>query len=125
MTNVFMKNFHRLPVVFARGEGSWLFDVNEKKYLDFSSGIAVNCLGHNYPPLVKAIADQAAKCCHVSNYYQTGTAAAFAQKLVTACTAGGMQKLFLGNSGAEANEAACKIARKYSLKKYGWSGAFF
>ncbi|MCL2762680.1 MAG: acetylornithine/succinylornithine family transaminase [Treponema sp.] len=119
MNNVFMKNFHRLPVVFARGEGSWLFDTNNKKYLDFGSGIAVNCLGHAYPPLVKAITEQAAKCCQVSNYYQTNTAAAFAEKLVAACAPGGMKSLFLGNSGAEANEAACKIARKYSLKKYG------
>ena len=114
-----MKNFHRLPVVFSGGEGSWLFDTGGKKYLDFSSGIAVNCLGHNYPPLVNAIAAQAAKCCHVSNYYQTDTAAVFAEKLVEACAPIGMKRLFLGNSGAEANEAACKIARKYSLKKYG------
>jgi acetylornithine/N-succinyldiaminopimelate aminotransferase len=116
---VFMKNFNRLPVVFTRGEGSWLFDTNGKKYLDFGSGIAVNCLGHNYPPLVKAISEQAAKCNHVCNYYQTDTAQAFAEKLVAACAPGGMKNLFLGNSGAEANEAACKIARKYSLKKYG------
>ena len=119
MNDVFMKNFHRLPVVFTGGNGSWLFDTNGKKYLDLTSGIAVNCLGHNYPPLVKAVAEQAAKCCHVSNYYQTDTAAAFAEKLVAACAPGGMKNLFLGNSGAEANEAACKIARKYSLKKYG------
>ncbi|MCL2126680.1 MAG: acetylornithine/succinylornithine family transaminase [Treponema sp.] len=119
MNNVFMPNFHRLPVVFTRGEGTWLFDTDGKKYLDFSSGIAVNCLGHNYPPLVKAIAEQAARCVHVSNYFQTDTAAAFAEKLVAACSGGGMKKLFLANSGAEANEAACKLARKYSLKKYG------
>jgi acetylornithine/N-succinyldiaminopimelate aminotransferase len=114
-----MHNFHRLPVVFAGGEGSWLFDTGGKKYLDLSSGIAVNCLGHAYPPLVKAITEQAAKCNHVSNYYQTDTGALFAEKLVAACAGSGMKNLFLGNSGAEANEAACKIARKYSLKKYG------
>ncbi|MCL2271082.1 MAG: acetylornithine/succinylornithine family transaminase [Treponema sp.] len=119
MNDVFMKNFHRLPVVFTGGEGACLFDKDGKKYLDFSSGIAVNCLGHHYPPLVRAIAEQAAKCCHVSNYYQTDTAALFAEKLVAACAPAGMKSLFLGNSGAEANEAACKIARKYSLKKYG------
>jgi acetylornithine/N-succinyldiaminopimelate aminotransferase len=87
--------------------------------LDFSSGIAVNCLGHAYPPLTAAIAEQAAKFNHVCNYYQSGVSAAFAEKLVEACAAGGMKKLFLANSGAEANEGACKIARKYSLKKYG------
>jgi acetylornithine/N-succinyldiaminopimelate aminotransferase len=119
MNDVFMKNFHRFPVTFTRGEGAWLFDTTGKKYLDFGAGIAVNCLGHAYAPLVKAIAEQAAKCNHVCNYYQTDIAAAFAEKLVAACAPGGMKNLFLGNSGAEANEAACKIARKYSLKKYG------
>jgi acetylornithine/N-succinyldiaminopimelate aminotransferase len=119
MNNIFMNTYHRLPVTFARGEGSWLFDINGKKYLDFSSGIAVNCLGHNYPPLVRAVAEQAAKFNHISNYYQSDVTAAFAEKLVEACAAGGMRNVFLGNSGAEANEGACKIARKYSLKKYG------
>jgi acetylornithine/N-succinyldiaminopimelate aminotransferase len=119
MSGVFMNTYHRLPVTFARGEGSWLFDVDGKKYLDFSSGIAVNCLGHAYPPLTAAIAEQAAKFNHVCNYYQSDVSAAFAEKLVAACAAGGMKKLFLANSGAEANEGACKIARKYSLKKYG------
>jgi len=117
--NYFMPNFHRLPVVFARGEGSWLFDTAGKKYLDMSAGIAVNCLGHGYPPLVKAIAEQTAKFNHVCNYYQSDVGERFAEKLVAACAPSGMKKLFLGNSGAEANEAACKIARKYSLKKYG------
>ena len=119
MPNVFMNAYHRLPVTFARGEGSWLFDINGNKYLDFSSGIAVNCLGHSYPPLVRAIAEQAAKFTHVSNYYQSDVSAAFAEKLVQACSGGGMKNVFLANSGAEANEGACKIARKYSLTKYG------
>jgi acetylornithine/N-succinyldiaminopimelate aminotransferase len=117
MTDVFMNTYHRLPVTFAKGAGVWLSDITGKRYLDFSSGIAVNCLGHGYPPLVKAIADQAEKFNHVSNYYQSDTAAAFAEKLVAACA--GMERVFLANSGAEANEGACKIARKYSLKKYG------
>lgn len=114
-----MNTYHRLPVTFARGEGSWLFDINGKKYLDFSAGIAVNCLGHAYPPLVRAISEQAAKINHVCNYYQSDVSIAFAEKLVEACAAGGMRNVFLANSGAEANEGACKIARKYSLKKYG------
>jgi acetylornithine/N-succinyldiaminopimelate aminotransferase len=114
-----MNTYHRLPVTFVRGEGSWLFDTQGKKYLDFSSGIAVNCLGHGYPPLVKAVSDQAAKFNHVCNYYQSDVSAAFAEKLVAACAGGGMRKVFLANSGAEANEGACKIARKYSLRKYG------
>jgi acetylornithine/N-succinyldiaminopimelate aminotransferase len=119
MGDVFMNTYHRLPVVFTRGEGSCLFDTAGKKYLDFAAGIAVNCLGHGYPPLVKAIADQTARFNHVCNYYQSDVSAAFAEKLVAACAGAGMKKVFLGNSGAEANEGACKIARKYSLKKYG------
>jgi acetylornithine/N-succinyldiaminopimelate aminotransferase len=112
-----MNTYHRLPVTFAKGDGAWLSDTKGNRYLDFSSGIAVNCLGHGYPPLVKAIADQAAKFNHVCNYFQSDVSAAFAEKLVAACA--GMRKVFLGNSGAEANEGACKIVRKYSLKKYG------
>ncbi|MDR0301787.1 MAG: acetylornithine/succinylornithine family transaminase [Treponema sp.] len=119
MNNVFMDTYHRLPVVFARGEGSWLYDINGKKYLDFTSGIAVNLLGHNYAPLVRAVSEQAAKYIHVCNYYQSDVTAAFAQKLVNACAPAGMKNVFLANSGAEANEGACKIARKYSLLKYG------
>ena len=119
MSNVFMDTYHRLPVTFARGEGSWLFDINGKKYLDFGSGIAVNILGHNYLPLVRAVTEQAAKYFHVCNYYQSDVSAAFAEKLVEACAPAGMKNVFLANSGAEANEGACKLARKYSLLKYG------
>ncbi|MDR3020953.1 MAG: acetylornithine/succinylornithine family transaminase [Treponema sp.] len=119
MKNVFMDTYHRLPVTFARGEGSWLFDINGKKYLDFGSGISVNLLGHNYPPLVRAVTEQAAKYLHVCNYYQSDVTAAFAEKLVKACAPAGMKNVFLANSGAEANEGACKLARKYSLLKYG------
>jgi acetylornithine/N-succinyldiaminopimelate aminotransferase len=119
MDDVFMNTYHRLPVVFTHGQGSWLFDTAGKRYLDWTAGIAVNCLGHNYPPLVQAVTEQAARLIHVSNYYQSETSAAFAQELVAACAPVGMKKVFLANSGAEANEGACKIARKYSLKRYG------
>ena len=119
MSDVFMNTYHRLPATFAKGEGAWLTDVDGKKYLDFTSGIAVNCLGHAYPPLVKAISDQAAKLIHTCNYFQSDVSAAFAEKLVAACAGAGMKRVFLSNSGAEANEGACKIARKYSLAKYG------
>jgi acetylornithine/N-succinyldiaminopimelate aminotransferase len=112
-----MKTYHRLPVSFSRGEGAWLFDVQGRRYLDFGAGIAVNCLGHGYPPLVKAIAEQAARLNHVCNYYQADVTTAFAEKLVGACA--GMRRVFMANSGSEANEGACKIARKYSLRKYG------
>ena len=114
-----MNTYHRLPVTFARGEGAWLYDGSGKPYLDFTSGIAVNCLGHNHPALVGAIAAQAEKLIQTGNYFQSKTALTFAEKLVTVCTGAGMKKVFLCNSGAEANEGACKIARKYSLDKYG------
>ncbi|MDR1353846.1 MAG: aminotransferase class III-fold pyridoxal phosphate-dependent enzyme, partial [Treponema sp.] len=71
------------------------------------------------PALVKALREQAGKLIHVCNYYQSDTAARFAERLVAACSRAGMEKLFLANSGAEANEGAAKLARKYSLKKYG------
>ena len=120
MSNVFMNTYHRLPVTFARGEGAWLFDINGKKYLDFCSGIAVNLLGHNYPPLVRAVTEQAAKIFHVSNYYMSDVSETFEEKLVEATAHTGIKNVFLANSGAEANEGACKIARKYSLLKYGF-----
>ena len=119
MNSVFMNTYHRLPVTFARGEGSWLFDIDGKKYLDFTSGIAVNILGHNYPPLVRAVTEQAGKFFHVCNYFQSDISVDFAEKLVQATSSTGMKKVFLCNSGAEANEGACKLARKYSLVKYG------
>jgi acetylornithine/N-succinyldiaminopimelate aminotransferase len=116
MHDVFMNTYHRLPVSFTSGEGSFLFDTDGRRYLDFSSGIAVNCLGHRHPALLKALDFQAGKLFHVSNYYQCDTTALFAEKLTAAAR---MKKVFLCNSGAEANEGACKVARKYSLKKYG------
>ncbi|MDR3337075.1 MAG: aspartate aminotransferase family protein [Treponema sp.] len=119
MSGFFMNTYHRLPVTFVKGEGAWLTDTGGKKYLDFGSGIAVNSLGHGYPPLVKALQEQAAKLIHTCNYYMSDTSLAFAEKLVAACAPVGMKKVFLANSGAEANEGAVKIARKYSLKKYG------
>jgi acetylornithine/N-succinyldiaminopimelate aminotransferase len=119
MSDFIMNTYHRLPVTFVEGRGAWLYDATGKAYLDFSSGIAVNCLGHNHPGLVKAVSDQAAKLIHTCNYYQSDVSLVFAEKLVKACSGAGMKKVFLCNSGAEANEGACKIARKYSLKIYG------
>jgi acetylornithine/N-succinyldiaminopimelate aminotransferase len=119
MSDFFMQTYHRLPPVFSQGQGSWLTDTQGRKYLDFTSGIAVNCLGHGYVPLVTALSRQAEKLIHTSNYFNSDIACAFAERLVKACGRAGMQKVFLANSGAEANEGACKIARKYSAKKYG------
>jgi acetylornithine/N-succinyldiaminopimelate aminotransferase len=119
MNDFFMNTYHRLPVTFTRGEGAFLYDTAGNAYLDFTSGIAVSCLGHNHPALVKAIASQAEKIIHTSNYFQSDTAPQFVEKIIAASAGAGMKKVFLCNSGAEANEGACKIARKYSLAKYG------
>ena len=102
--------FSRYPIVLDHGEGSYVWDVNGRKYLDALGGIAVNVLGHNYAPLVDAIAEQAKRLIHVSNLYYTEPQADATAKL-SALTAGG--KVFFGNSGAEANEGAIKAARKY------------
>jgi acetylornithine/N-succinyldiaminopimelate aminotransferase len=114
-TSYFMNTYNRMPAVFTHGKGVFLFD-RAKSYLDWTSGLAVNCLGHGYPPLVAAIEAQAKKMLHVCNYFQSDTALVFAEKLVKAS---GLAKVFLCNSGAEANEGACKVARKYSYEKYG------
>lgn len=103
--------FSRYPIVLDHGDGSYVWDVNGRKYLDALGGIAVNVLGHNYAPLVNAIGDQAKRLIHVSNLYYTAPQADAAAKL-SGLTAGG--KVFFGNSGAEANEGAIKAARKYA-----------
>ena len=105
--------FKRYRIVLERGEGAYLYDINGKKYIDFLAGIAVNVLGHNYPPLVKAISEQAAKVIHVSNLYYTQPQADAAAKLVKLS---GLDRAFFANSGAEANEGAIKIARKFAKK---------
>ena len=109
-TASYLPVFSRYPIVLDHGEGSYVWDVNGRKYLDALGGIAVNVLGHNYVPLVEAIANQAKRLIHVSNLYYTEPQADAAAKL-SRLTAGG--KVFFGNSGAEANEGAIKAARKY------------
>ena len=106
--------FNRYKIVLERGEGAYLFDSDGKKYVDFLAGIAVNVLGHAYTPLTDAIANQAAKLIHVSNLYYTKPQADAAEKLVKLS---GLDRAFFANSGAEANEGAIKIARKYAHQK--------
>ncbi|AEE16513.1 acetylornithine/succinylornithine family transaminase [Treponema brennaborense] len=112
MAGVIANNYGSFPVVFSHGNGSVLTDTDGKDYVDFVSGIGVNCLGHAHPALVKAVQEQAAKQIHISNYYNSDEGLAFANELLAAS---GMERVFFGNSGAEANEAAIKLARKY-----GW-----
>ncbi len=109
-----MKTYQRAPVAFASGQGARLTDLEGKTYLDFVAGVAVNVLGHNHPALVSAIHRQASRLLHVSNFYQIPEQALLAQWLVqhSAC-----DRVFFCNSGAEANEAAIKLARKYGKQQ--------
>ena len=103
--------FNRYKIVVDHGEGVYTYDNEGNKYIDFLAGIAVNVLGHNYKPLVEAIATQASKVIHISNLYYTQAQADAATKLVKLS---GLDRAFFCNSGAEANEGAIKIARKYA-----------
>jgi len=104
-----MHTYARLPVVFVRGEGCFVYDADGKEYLDLVAGIAVNGLGHCHPKVVEAIRRQAGTLIHTSNLYYTIPQPRFAKLLVELS---GMGKAFFCNSGAEANEAAIKLARK-------------
>ena len=103
--------FARYNIVLDHGDGMYVYDTQWKKYIDYLGGIAVNVLGHADPALVKAIADQAGRMIHCSNLYYTQVQADAAEKLVKLS---GLGKVFFGNSGAEANEGAIKLARKYA-----------
>ena len=105
-----MPTYGRADIAFERGEGAHLFSEDGKRYLDFATGIAVVCLGHAHPGLVKAIQDQAAKVMHVSNLYRISGQERAAQRLVDNTFA---DTVFFTNSGAEACECSIKVARKY------------
>lgn len=109
-----MQTYSPLPVAFERGEGAWLWDTNGKKYLDALAGVAVCSLGHAHPAVTKAISDQAGKLLHTSNWYQIPTQELLAKRL---CVLAKMERVFFSNSGAEANEAAIKLARLYGHNK--------
>ena len=108
MNTAVMNTYARLNVEFSHGEGPWLFDREGKAYLDGLSGIAVCGLGHAHPAVTAAIADQASKLLHVSNLFQSSLQTELASRL---CRQAQMDKAFFCNSGAEANEAAIKLAR--------------
>lgn len=112
----FMPTYGRFPVAIASGKGSVVTDVEGKEYIDFTSGIGVNSLGHADEGWIDAVTAQVKKTAHVSNLYYNPTTVALAAKL---CEVSGFGKAFLCNSGAEANECAIKLARKYSFDKYG------
>ena len=106
----YMPVFARYPIVLTHGEGPYVYDTKGKKYIDFLAGIAVNILGHGHPALVEAIAEQAAKIIHCSNLYYTEEQSSLAVRL---SALSGLDRVFIANSGAEANEGAIKLARKY------------
>jgi acetylornithine/N-succinyldiaminopimelate aminotransferase len=109
-TSHLLPTYARVDLAFDRGEGAWLVATNGERYLDFTSGVAVNALGHAHPHLVAAIAEQAGKVWHVSNLYRIPEAERLAARL---CEASFADTAFFANSGAEAMECAIKIARKY------------
>jgi len=111
-----LQTYSRPPFVLDRGEGVRVYDTEGRAYLDFVSGIAVNALGHGDPDVVRAISGQASRLIHTSNLYYTAPQAQLAQKLVQLSFA---DKVFFCNSGAEANEAAIKFARKYARTVHG------
>ncbi len=114
MDSHLMASYRRLPIEFEHGDGVWLFDGDGRRYLDAVSGIAVCGLGHAHPEVAHAIADQASKLLHTSNLYRIALQESLAERL-TATT--GMDNVFFANSGAEANEAAIKIARLYGRRR--------
>lgn len=116
MQNYLTPNFSFAPMVPVKGLGSRVWDTEGREYIDLAGGIAVNALGHCHPALVNALTEQAHRLWHVSNIYTTEAAQALAQKLVAHTFA---DKVFLCNSGAEANEAALKLARKYARDHFG------
>lgn len=111
-----MRSYGRYDIVMEKGENRTATDENGKQYIDFGSGIGTNSLGYCNEDWVNAICEQAHKIQHTSNYYYTKVQADFAKAL---CETAGYKDMFFGNSGAEANECAIKIARKYSFDKYG------
>jgi acetylornithine/N-succinyldiaminopimelate aminotransferase len=111
-----MRTYGRYPLVPVKGEGCYLWDAEGKKYLDFLAGVAVNNLGHCHPAVTAALAKQAGELIHCSNYYHIPQQIELAELL---CTHSFADKAFFCNSGAEANEAAIKLARKYSREKFG------
>ena len=111
-----LHTYARSPLVIERGEGLIARDAGGKAYLDFTSGIGVNSLGFAHPAWLQAVTEQAGMVQHTSNLYYTAPCGRLAKRL---CARTGFDKVFFGNSGAEANEGAIKFARKYSVDHYG------
>ena len=111
-----LHTYGRSPIALVEGRGMYAFDAEGREYLDFTSGIGVNALGFCHPAWVQAVSAQAGRLQHTSNLYYTEPCGALAAEL---CRRTGLDAVFFGNSGAEANEGAIKAARKYSVDTYG------
>ena len=114
MTDALMSTYARQPVIFEKGEGAWLWDNTGKRYLDAVSGVAVTSLGHAHPAVTRAICEQAGQLVHTSNLYGIQHQQELGERLTALA---GMERAFFCNSGAEANEAAIKLARLHGRKK--------
>ncbi len=114
--DVMVPNYAPSAIIPVRGKGSRVWDQNDKEFIDFAGGIAVNCLGHCHPALVQALTEQGQKLWHLSNVMTNEPALRLAQKLTQLTFA---EKVYFANSGAEANEAALKLARRWALDVYG------
>lgn len=114
--DVMVPNYAPSAIIPVRGKGSRVWDQNDKEFIDFAGGIAVNCLGHCHPALVQALTEQGQKLWHLSNVMTNEPALRLAQKLTQLTFA---EKVYFANSGAEANEAALKLARRWALDMYG------
>lgn len=113
-SRVYANVFNRLPLALTRGEGVFMWDTEDKKYLDFCAGIAVNCLGHAHPEITKTLTEQAAKLTHTSNWFYTLPQLELAEKLVSLT---GLERVFFTNDGSESVECALKLVRAASGKK--------
>lgn len=114
--DVMVPNYNPAAMIPVKGEGSRLWDQEGREYIDFAGGIAVNCLGHCHPAMVKAIQEQSQKLWHLSNVFTNEPAIRLAKKLTDATFA---DRVYFANSGAEANEAALKLARRWALEEHG------
>ncbi len=114
--DVMVPNYNPAKMIPVKGEGSRVWDQEGKEYIDFAGGIAVNCLGHCHPAMVKALTEQGNKLWHLSNVFTNEPAIRLAKKLTEATFA---DRVYFANSGAEANEAALKLARRWALDKFG------
>ena len=114
--HVMVPNYNPSEVIPVKGKGSRVWDQKGDEYIDFAGGIAVNCLGHSHPNLVNALKEQGEKIWHLSNVMTNEPALRLAKKITDATFA---DKVYFANSGAEANEAALKLARRFALDNFG------